>query len=237
MMGNTITLSGRLTALADMVTPGHTVCDLGCDHGFLSIFLVENGISPRIIAMDVRKGPLSRAEAHIAQRGLGQYITPRLSDGLSAFESGETDTLVCAGMGGRLMQRILSDAPLKAESFRELILQPQSDIAAFRTYLREKGYRTVAENIVWEEGKFYPMMKVVPVGNGIPCEDPLFDLFGEKLLTERHPVLRQYLERSAGKLSGLLEELRRTQDSHRARARLREVEAELSSVQQALERF
>lgn len=237
MMGNTITLSGRLTALTDMVTPGHTVCDLGCDHGFLSIFLVENGISPRIVAMDVRKGPLSRAEAHIAQRGLEKYITLRLSDGLSAFESGEADTLVCAGMGGRLMQRILSNAQGKAGSFRELILQPQSDIAAFRAYLREKGYRTVAENIVLEEGKFYPMMKVVPVGREISCEDPLFDLFGEKLLTERHPVLKQYLVRSAGKLSILLEELRRTQDSPRAQARLREVGAELASVQEALERF
>lgn len=237
MAGETITLSRRLTALADMVTPGYTVCDLGCDHGYLSVFLVEKGISPQIIAMDVRKGPLSRAEAHVAQRGLGQYIALRLSDGLAALECGEADTLVCAGMGGRLMQRILCSEPYKAESFRELILQPQSDIPGFRAFLREKGYCTVDENIVWEEGKFYPMMKAVPAGQIIPCKDPLFDLFGEKLLTQRHPVLRQYLERSADKLTLLREELQRTQESRRAQTRLREVEAELASVREALGRF
>lgn len=235
MAEDKIILSRRLTALAEMVTPGNTVCDLGCDHGFLSIYLVKTGISPGVIAMDVRKGPLSRAQEHVAQYGLGQYITLRLSDGLRACGAGEVDTLVCAGMGGRLMRRILAaDAP-KAGAFQELLLQPQSDIPAFRAFLRGEGYLTVSENIVWEEGKFYPMMKVVPTGETVPCEDPLFDLFGGRLLRERHPVLRQYLEQMAGSLKELRRTLLLTEGSLRARQRLPQVEEQLSEVLRALD--
>ena len=82
---------------------------MGCDHGWVSVYLVQQGISPRVLAMDVRRGPLSRAQQHIRQRGLEAYIETRLSDGVAALEAGEADTVLCAGMGGRLMQRILEE--------------------------------------------------------------------------------------------------------------------------------
>ena len=99
-------LSLRLTAIAEMVTEGNRLVDVGCDHGYLPVYLVQNKKIPTAIAMDVRKGPLSRAEEHIAQYGLLDYIETRLSDGLEALKSGEGDTLVIAGMGGPLMERI-----------------------------------------------------------------------------------------------------------------------------------
>ena len=159
-MGNTVVLSARMRALTDMVTPGNRVCDVGCDHGFVSIYLVRQGISPRVLAMDVRQGPLSRAQEHIGQQGLEDYIETRLSDGVSALEIGEADTMICAGMGGRLMRRIMEEGREKLEAMEELILQPQSEIPALRAYLRRAGYRTLAENMVYEDGKYYPMMKV-----------------------------------------------------------------------------
>ncbi|HBA47385.1 MAG TPA: SAM-dependent methyltransferase, partial [Lachnospiraceae bacterium] len=100
-------LSERLQMLADMVTPGNRLVDVGCDHGYLSISLVGAGICPGAIAMDVREGPLAAAKVHIAETGLEDYIEVRLSDGLAECWPGEADTLVCAGMGGRLMERIL----------------------------------------------------------------------------------------------------------------------------------
>lgn len=163
-MGGGITLSARMKALTDMVSVGNRVCDVGCDHGWVSIYLVQQGISPKVLAMDVRQGPLSRAQEHIRQQGLEAYIETRLSDGVSALEIGETDTMICAGMGGRLMQRILEEGKEKTEDMQELILQPQSEIPAFRAYLRQAGYVTVAENMIYEDGKYYPMMKVVPRG-------------------------------------------------------------------------
>lgn len=159
-MGNEVVLSARMRALTDMVTAGNRVCDVGCDHGWVSIYLVQQGISPRVLAMDVRQGPLSRAQEHIRQRGLEEYIETRLSDGVMALETGEADTLICAGMGGRLMRRILEEGREKLETMEELILQPQSEIPAFRAFLRQADYVTLAENMVYEDGKYYPLMKV-----------------------------------------------------------------------------
>lgn len=160
-MGNKIVLSKRLAAVAAYVTRGNRVCDVGCDHGFIPIYLVQQGISPYVLAMDVRKGPLMQAQTHIEECGLTQYIETRLSDGLDACLIGESDTLICAGMGGRLMMHILRDCPEKTASFRELILQPQSEIKEFRRFLREQGYLITDENMIEEDGKFYPMMRVV----------------------------------------------------------------------------
>ena len=155
-----VVLSKRLQAVAAMVTAGNSVCDVGCDHGFVPIWLVEQGISPRVLAMDVRSGPLSAAGEHIAEHGLESRIETRLSDGLHNYNIGEADTLICAGMGGGLMMRILSEDRDKTASFRELILQPQSEIERFRAGLREMGYPIADERLIEEDGKFYPMMRV-----------------------------------------------------------------------------
>ena len=167
-------MSERLRMLAGMVTPGNRVADIGCDHGFLSIYLVREGLCPGAVGMDLREGPLAAARAHVEEYGLGDYIELRLSDGLAEYVPGEADTMICAGMGGRLMQRILEEGREKLEAM-ELILQPQSEISGFRAYLRQAGYVTLAENMVYEDGKYYPMMKVA-VGNrrcvGLETEKP-----------------------------------------------------------------
>ena len=116
----------------------------------------RDGKIPGAIAMDVRKGPLSRAQEHISQYGLDAYIETRLSDGLEALKPGEGDTLVIAGMGGPLMERILTDGAEVRESFREMILQPQSDIPHFRRFVRKIGWQITEEEMVLEDGKFYP---------------------------------------------------------------------------------
>ena len=163
-----VLLSGRLQAVAAMVTVGSRVCDVGCDHGFVPVYLTTQGISPEVLAMDVKPGPLGAAKQHIAERGLDEIIHTRLSDGLHNYHIGEADSLVCAGMGGRLMMRILSDDKGKTESFRELILQPQSEVEQFRGWLRMQGYCITDENMIEEDGKFYPMMRVV---TSVPGQD------------------------------------------------------------------
>ena len=191
-----VVLSGRLQAVAAMVTVGNRVCDVGCDHGFVPIYLVEQGFSPSVLAMDVRSGPLSAAREHIAERGLDNTIDTRISDGLHNYNVGEADTLICAGMGGRLMMRILSDDKDKTESFHELILQPQSEIEQFRAWLREQGYRIVDENMIEEDGKFYPMMRVEPRVFGISdklCK--LNDRYGPILLLRKDSTLLKFLKR------------------------------------------
>ncbi len=131
-----VVLSARLKAAAEMITQGNRVCDVGCDHGWVPIYLIEQGISMRVIAMDIRSGPLARASQHIRERELTAYIETRLSDGLKELRDGEADSLILAGMGGRLMKAIISAEPAKTDGFKEIILQPQSEIPAFRRFLR-----------------------------------------------------------------------------------------------------
>ena len=147
-------LSKRLQAIADMVTTGSRTADVGCDHGFVSIYLYENKIAPKVYAMDLREGPLQRAREHIEAKGFSDYIETRLSDGVEALAAGEADTLICAGMGGRLMAEILSKGHEKAAMMKELILQPQSELRYFREFLRQNGFAIVKENMIKEDGKF-----------------------------------------------------------------------------------
>lgn len=256
-MGERVVLSARMRALADMVTAGNRACDVGCDHGWVSIYLVQQGISPHVLAMDVRRGPLRQAQEHIRQQGLGAYIEARLSDGVAALSIGEADTVICAGMGGRLMQRILEEGREKLESLDELVLQPQSELAALRAYLRRAGYRAVAEDMVYEDGKYYPMMKVRPgrprpgdtglppgVGSEIslgasPDSDAdrlaLQDSFGQLLLAGRHPVLKQYLLAADENHSRILKQLtQNAAEGGRTALRIRELAEEQRLIRLAL---
>jgi len=157
-----VVLSKRLQMLANMAAPCRRVVDVGCDHGFLSVYLVQSGICSGALAMDVRRGPLANAEKHIAELGLGDYIETRLSDGLAEYSAGEADLLICAGMGGRLMERILTDGMEKARGLKALVLQPQSELGEFRAFLRREGFTVVGEDAVCEDGKYYFAMKAVP---------------------------------------------------------------------------
>ena len=237
-----IALSERLQMLARMVTPGNRVADVGCDHGFLSIHLVLEKITPRAIAMDVRKGPLKAAGEHIAQWGLETYIQTRQSDGLCELLPGEVDTAVCAGMGGPLMDRILTQSDEKAKQLKELILQPQSEIPGFRKFLREAGYRIADEDAVRDGGKYYFAMRAVPeaenadwcVNSGKEAER--FDKFGENLLREGNPVLEQYLRQQEAMFKKLAGELA-AGVTDRTQKRLAEVQRELEDIRWAFQFF
>ena len=241
-----IVLSGRLQMLADMVTPGNIPADVGCDHGFLSIYLVEEGICPRAVAMDVREGPLLAAEKHVRESGLGDYISLRLSDGLAECRAGEADTLICAGMGGRLMERILTEGMEKAAGMKELILQPQSELGEFRAFLRRAGYVLVQEDAVFEEGKYYFAMKACPDnssaagsltaenGESARRREELADRFGGLLLEAAHPVLLGYLRQREAHLRQVESSLGAA-DSRRAEEALAGIRRELTDIELAYE--
>lgn len=159
-------LSKRLSAVAEFVTPGGCLVDVGTDHGYVPIALLEQQKISSAIAMDVNRGPLERAREHIAQYNMGDYIETRLSDGLHALRAGEGDSLLIAGMGGGLTVRILSEGEPLLSGFRELILEPQSDIDRVRAWLLEHGFFLAQENFVEEDGKYYPILRAVPGGKG-----------------------------------------------------------------------
>ncbi|MBQ9437925.1 MAG: SAM-dependent methyltransferase [Lachnospiraceae bacterium] len=211
-----IAISERLKKLADMVQPGHTVADVGCDHGWLSIYLVWMGISPKAVAMDLRKGPLSAAKAHVSDYGLGSQIDIRLSNGLQALEPGEAQTILLAGMGGRLMLEILKAGWEKLMGAEELILQPQSDIPLVRSFLRLGRFPLLSEDILLEDGKYYFPMKarILPEAvldislEMLQQQESFEDRYGFLLLKERPFLFLKYLEKEEARLSGILDQMK-----------------------------
>ena len=201
-------LSKRLQAVADLVTPGNRLADIGTDHGYVPIWLYEQGRIPSALAMDLREGPLQRAKEHIRMHGLDEKIKTRLSDGLEKLLPGEADSIVIAGMGGMLVVKILTQGQAVLDSVQELILQPQSDLDAVREYLHRTGFVIVQEEMVFEEGKYYPMMKAV---HGENTDDrKIWFLYGRLLLENRHPVLESYLQKEYDSCCKLLEKLSKT---------------------------
>ena len=152
-------ISNRLKTVADMVPEGSKIADVGTDHGFVPIYLALSHRIEHAIAMDVRKGPLERATTHVKEYGLNDVIETRLSDGLEKLDQGEADTMICAGMGGPLMQRILESNPPRRFGLKTLVLEPQSEIMNFRIFLRENGYEIKKEDFLLEDGKYYPVIK------------------------------------------------------------------------------
>ena len=120
-------LSLRMETVKNTVNPCNTACDVGCDHGFVSIALVQEGIAKHVIACDINKGPLQAAADNIAAVGLSEAIETRLSDGLHKVTPEDApDTVIIAGMGGALTIKILSEAADVLKSVSQLVLQPSS---------------------------------------------------------------------------------------------------------------
>ena len=224
-------ISRRLLAVAGFVGKGCIVADIGCDHGYIPIYLLQRGQIPKAIAMDVNEGPLMRAKAHIREWGLEDYIETRLSDGLAALKKGEAQSIVIAGMGGPLMERLLLQGQEVLSEISELILQPQSEIPHFRKFLAQQGYQIVAEDMIEEEGKYYPMMKAV---HGIMSyEREVEYTYGRELLRNKHPILKKYLEKQQEKAEALFIRLKKA-DTESARTRTKELLQEIEERKEAL---
>lgn len=227
-------ISKRLQAVSDMVASGSCLADVGTDHGYIPIYLVEEKRIPSAIAMDINRGPLSRARENIERNGLSDQIETRLSDGLDALLPGEADTIVIAGMGGPLAVEILKRGRAVLESCRDLILQPQSEIWTVRRYLDENGWRIRRENMILEEGKYYPML-LASRGNS-EALDIVKLFYGPRLLEKRHPVLLDYLKKEREKLREVREKLS-VSGSEKAAERKREIQKLQEINGRALELF
>lgn len=147
-------LSKRLKMNVALVPEQASVADIGCDHGYCSIYLA-NEKKCKVIAMDVGRGPISIAERNIAGVGLEHEIQCRLSDGLDALQPGEADSVLVAGMGGMLICRILQKNPDVMEQINTIVVQPQSDYCAVRKMIETLGFHICEESFCIDAGKPY----------------------------------------------------------------------------------
>lgn len=210
MIEKEIILSKRMQMVAGMVSKGNVTADIGCDHGFVSIYLIEQGICPHVIAMDVNEGPLLRAKEHIAKRGLESCIEVRLSDGIDKLQDKEAESIIIAGMGGKLVMKILSAHMDKVRNLKEVILQPQSELHLVRQFLAENGLHIVEEDMVKEAGKYYPCMKAVFFGEKKEAYSEVEQWYGPLLLKQKHPVLYDYLLREKETFEQITEQINKS---------------------------
>ena len=155
-----IPLSNRLLTCCGYINPGDRVADVGCDHGYLGIYLLKNGIAGSVIASDVREMPLQSAIRNAEKFGVTEQMSFFLSDGVRGIPR-DFDCLVCAGMGGDTMMSILDAAPWLKDPRYRLILQCQSKRPELRRYLYRQGYAIRRETLA-KDGKFlYPVTEAV----------------------------------------------------------------------------
>lgn len=160
-------LSVRLKTIASLVPPGARVCDIGTDHGYLSIHLKKNNIAKTVIATDLNEKPLLSAKANIQKSGVSG-IDLRLGNGLSPVNQTEADTVIIAGMGGEVISGILGECGWIKDSGITLILQPTTSADFLRRFLNDNGFEIVNEKAVSENRKLYSVMAVNFIGNTTP---------------------------------------------------------------------
>lgn len=154
-----IPISRRMRACCDLVRPGDRVADVGCDHGYVGIYLLRQGIAASVIASDVREKPLQTAMSNARRFGVAEKMRFFQADGLVGVPR-EFDTLICAGMGADLMISILRGAPWLQSSRYRLILQCQTRTPRLRRYLSDTGWRIAQERILSDGHFLYTVMEV-----------------------------------------------------------------------------
>lgn len=164
-------LSPRLLKIASLVPKDSALADVGTDHGYIPLYLFENRIIARAVAMDVNPMPLKRAEDNITAAGYGNLCEFRLSDGVANLKKGEADCVVIAGMGGLLIRDILCRGKDVIAEGTLLILQPMIAAPELRLYLFENGFTIENEYVVKEDNKFYNIICARPGNSEYNAED------------------------------------------------------------------
>lgn len=198
-------LPKRLETIIERMPDSGCLADVGCDHAYVAIEAVRRGRAARALACDVRKGPLQQAAEHILCAGLAGKIETRLSDGLEQVAPGEADTVVVAGMGGPLMERILQG---RLGDFAHFVLSPQSEIPHFRRFLLAEGMQIDEETMLIDEGKYYVILNVSQRADAASSDSMYVTeedfLFGGRLLRRLDPVLKSFLEKEKTRYEGIL---------------------------------
>lgn len=227
-------LPRRMSAISDMVGNIENLADIGCDHAYISIDLVKRNKVKKIIATDLREGPLKRARRNIKDAGFMDKIELRLCSGLSDIEPNEVDAILISGMGGILIRDILREGRDVVDTVNTLILEPQSDLRLVRAYLREIGFTIAKENMIAESGKYY---QIIRAEKGEKVDKiKLFseDEFGPYLIKTKNPVLVEFLKKRRTHFTNILHDDRFLKSQRNSEDRIKFIKRELALVNEAL---
>ncbi len=197
-----IPITERLKTVAEMIGEPEILCDIGCDHGYLPIYLLQNKKIKKAYACDLRDGPLKTASKNIVAYRMKEQIQTIKSDGLHELSDIDFDVISICGMGGRLIAQILENDIEIARRAKYMVLQPQSEIPVLRSFLAENGFVINDERIAVEDRRFYVALSV-SAGKEPNCDEISY-LLGRKLLGKSDDLTKQYFAKELFRLRGVL---------------------------------
>ncbi|RDY29438.1 SAM-dependent methyltransferase [Romboutsia weinsteinii] len=200
-------LTDRLLKIASLVTKGKRVADIGTDHGYIPVYLLNKGDVPFAILADVNKGPLENARGEVRYNKLLDKVDLRLGSGIEVLEKNEVDEIIIAGMGGILISQLLEAKPEVAHSAGKLILQPMQAQDELRCYLLNNGYEILDEVLVKEDFRIYEIIITKYTGKNTPVEDDIYYEVGKKLIENNDELLKEFIDKKIYKYNAVIEKL------------------------------
>lgn len=221
----------RIKTIISFIEKNSIVADIGTDHGVVPIYLLEENISKKVIATDISQNSLDKLENKLAEKPSDLNIVTRCSDGLKDIKPYEADTIVISGMGGFLIEDILSSSLEVAKSSSKLILQPNNSIDHLRGWLNRKGFVIQKEKDLFEKGIYY---SVLCVRSGLEEKySPIELKYGRSLINSKSAVLREYLMMQQSEKEGIVKQLERN-DSISIRERITELKKDIEEIDEVL---
>ncbi len=199
-------LKGRLALISQKVPKCNIICDIGTDHAYVPIYLLKKGICEKAIVTDINKGPIYIAQRNIREHQLDEFIETRIGDGLEPLKDGEADVIIIAGMGGMLMERILSNSISKAINAKLLVLQPMNSEEMVTAWLYKNKFEVIDEELVKEDSKIYNIKTAKWTGKQNKFSE--VELYiSDKLVNNRNDILYEYINKKIkmldNKISGI----------------------------------
>lgn len=213
-------LSNRLLEIVKFVPKDSSVADIGTDHGYIPVHLIQHNISKKVIASDISPGSLDKTIEYVSHLNLNDKITPKLGDGLDVLKPNEVDTVIIAGMGGILISKILESNKEITETIENFIFQPMVASKELRQYLVNNGYSIVDESLAKEGRKFYEII-FAKRGRSSIQKDVYYEI-GQKLVENNHPLLREFIEHKKSEIQEIISKLGNN-DSNNTKSRYEEL--------------
>ncbi|MGF7186798.1 tRNA (adenine22-N1)-methyltransferase [Desulfitispora alkaliphila] len=229
-----IELSDRLEKIIELIPEGKVVVDVGTDHGYIPIKLLQRGLAPTAIATDINKGPFQIARKQVQEYLLNDKIDVRLGNGLKPIQAGEAQVAIIAGMGGVTIVDILEDAPHVVRELETLVLQPMTAVDAVRRWLYKSKWDLSNEDIVKEGNKYYHII-VATKANTYEWPEVLnkeYFEFGPKLIEQGNPLVIEQIELKIQQFLEVQQRLGKLELSESVKNRLKEVEEEISNLKE-----
>lgn len=201
----------RLEAIGHLVPQGCSLADVGTDHAYLPVWLLEKGIITHAVAGDIAEGPCRAARTTVAMYGAKDKVEVRLGSGLKVLQPGEVECVTIAGMGASTMIDIFEESEAVTKSLKHLVLQPMAGAASLRKWLSEHEWTIIDENLVEDGVHFYEIISAVQ-GDAKPLSEVEY-MIGNVLLKKGHPLLEKHFKRQMDNLSQLVENMERSQQA------------------------